>query len=224
MNMDETTLVKKSIALDADPMQCSLIRLPFQVFLATDEYGKGVARRIVTDQISTESLQEWVTLAMQLPRLLPFTRVFLESSSVCADLRRCLERRMACDDKLMLRVMGIVSFNSATIHILRHVSSELSKVVQSEHKVKLFEDLTSLLDQRLKHSSVEKERVELEQAQSMQKSLVSGRNACFVLSQLKKYNLLDSKTLQLSGKVLELCKYIFSRVTNWSDFDSIGEG
>jgi hypothetical protein len=220
--MEDSTTVKKSISIENDPLQYSLIRLPFQVFLASDENGKEVAQAIVMDQVTTETLQDWVTISIQLPRLLPFKRVFLESSSVCADLRRCLERRMVCDEKLILRVSGILSFNPNMISIIRHVSSELSKVVQSEHKVKVFGQLTSLLDERLKQSNFSS-KTEFEHAQLMLKSLVNGRNAFFVLSQLSKYSLLDSKTLQLSGRVMELCKHILNRITNWSDFDSISE-
>jgi hypothetical protein len=117
-----------------DPKMLSLIRLPFQVFLATDEGGKSVARTIVTNQITTETLHEWTVLAMQLPRLLPYTRVFLESSSVGSDLRRCLERRMPCDEKLMLRVLSIINANSNQITILSKVSSELSNVVQCKFR------------------------------------------------------------------------------------------
>lgn len=113
-----------------DPRHLSLTRLPFQVFLATDDGGRAVARNVVTDQITTESLHEWALLSMELPRLLSYTRVFLESSSVGSDLRRCLERRMPCDEKLMLRVLSIINSNSNQISILRIVSSELSNVVQ----------------------------------------------------------------------------------------------
>jgi hypothetical protein len=113
-----------------DPQQLALVRLPFQVFLATDEGGKRVASKIITDQITTQTLHEWALLAMELPRLLSYTRVFLESESVCSDLRRCLERRMPCDEKLMLRILSIINGNKNQITILRHVSSNLSNIVQ----------------------------------------------------------------------------------------------
>lgn len=121
---------EKVVSGQNDPMESSLTRLPFQVFLATDETGKKIAREIVIDQVTTETLQDWFILAIELPRLLPFARSFLESSIICADLRRCLERRMGCDEKLMLRVLSIIDSNPNLIPILGHVSSQLSSVVQ----------------------------------------------------------------------------------------------
>jgi hypothetical protein len=241
-NHDET-LMENIIPVESDPLKLSFVRLPFQVFLATDEEGKAIGRAIVTNQITTETLQDWITLSMELPRLLPYTRVFLESSCICADLQRCLERRMMCDEKLMLRVLSIIHFNRNLVSILSHVSSELSGVVQckcfnflllcnlfnwyclAEHKVKVFEQLTLLLDKRLKNTNESTEFAnegELTKAQKMYKSMLNGRNAFFVLNLLAKYNLLNSKTSALAGRVSELCKHIFNRVTNWSDSDEIG--
>jgi hypothetical protein len=87
--------------------------------------------------------------------------------------------------------------------------------------VKIFEQLTSLLEQRLKN--FERSKEELASAKGMYKSLVSGRNTFFVLNLLSKYRLLDSKTFSLSGKVLELCKHIFERITKWNDLDDVGK-
>lgn len=122
--------ILKTIGEEFDPQQLSRIRLPYQVFLATDEENKDVTRAIVVSQITVETLSDWISLAMELPRLLPYTRVFLESSGVCSELRRRLERRMICDEKLMLSVHNVINFNPNQIPILRYVSSELSKVVQ----------------------------------------------------------------------------------------------
>lgn len=84
-----------------------------------------------------------------------------------------------------------------------------------------------MLDQRLKQTkqveSASAKNTELEQAQGMYKSLLNGRNAFFVLNLLAKYHLLNSKTSALSGNVLDLCKHIFSRITNWADLDEIGK-
>lgn len=84
--------------------------------------------------------------------------------------------------------------------------------------------MTSSLHQRLKdpNSSFDND-TEKTEAQKMHKALVSGQNAFFVLSLLSKYNLLNSKTSRLSGKVTELCKYVFIRMTNWDDMDEIGK-
>lgn len=67
---------------------------------------------------------------MQLPRVLPYSRVFLESSSVCADLRRSLERRISCDEKLMIRALTIIRNNRNFVPLLAHLSAELSGIVQ----------------------------------------------------------------------------------------------
>lgn len=94
----------------------------------------------------------------------------------------------------------------------------------AEHKVKVFERLTALLEQRLKRPDQKPDsEKESEQAERMYKSLVNGRNAFFVLNLLAKYRLLNKRTSQLSGKVAELSKYIFERMTEWNDLDKIGK-
>lgn len=88
----------------------------------------------------------------------------------------------------------------------------------------MFERLTALLEQRLKRPDQKPDsEKESEQAERMYKSLVNGRNAFFVLNLLAKYRLLNKRTSQLSGKVAELSKYIFERMTEWNDLDKIGK-
>jgi hypothetical protein len=63
----------------------------------------------------------------------------------------------------------------------------------------------------------------MQEARSMHKSLTNARNTFFVLNLLAKYNLLNTRTERLSGKVIDLCKYIFGKVTKWNDLDEIGK-
>jgi hypothetical protein len=96
--------------------------------------------------------------------------------------------------------------------------------ILAEHKVKVFEHLTSLLEQRLKHPETEfASKDESDRAQSMHRSMMNGRNAFFILNLLAKYRLLNAKTSQLSGQIRELCKYIFERLTKWDNLDVIGK-